>query len=250
MANQDLADLPESKRPAQIEQSVVFFRALNERGFIVRFQTRPRFLHRSEKECGGETKQYPAIQRFQSADESPVGCKLVHAAKSRITRISPSHSPGRSFGLANELPMPASASTPSAASTPTAATAAISARAVIAALVVLTLGRTALSVLFFGVEILRGPAVGGVALIHALFVLLGVGLAAWMLLLIARLVLLRRCLAVGVLLLIALSALLGFLLILGRVHTAPATTAIGLLPAGAGVFVNIPVVASVHVAVG
>ena len=70
------------------------------------------------------------------------------------------------------------------------------------------------------------------ALIHALFVLLGAGLAA------------------GVLLLIALSALLGFLLILGRVHTAPAAGAVGLLPAGAGVFVNISVVASVHVAAG
>ena len=69
-------------------------------------------------------------------------------------------------------------------------------------------------------------------MIHALLVLLGAGLT------------------IGVLLLVALSALLGFLLVLGRVHIAPAAAAIGFLPAGAGVFVNVSVVAGVHVAAG
>jgi len=80
--------------------------------------------------------------------------------------------------------------------------------------------------------------------------LLGVGLAAWMLLLIVRSVLLCRGLAVGVLLLITLRVLLGFLLVLGCVHTAPAATAVGLLPSGAGVLVNISVVAGVQIAAG
>ena len=69
-------------------------------------------------------------------------------------------------------------------------------------------------------------------MIHALLVLLGAGLT------------------IGVLLLVALSALLGFLLILARVHTAPAAATVGLFPAGTGVFVNIAVVTGVHVAIG
>ena len=68
-------------------------------------------------------------------------------------------------------------------------------------------------------------------MIHALFVLLGTGLA------------------VGVLLLITLRVLLGFLLILGRVHIAPTAAAVGFLPAGACVLVNISIVAGVHVTV-
>ena len=57
-------------------------------------------------------------------------------------------------------------------------------------------------------------------------------------------------LAVGVLLLIALGVLLGFLPVLGCVHTAPAATAVRLLPARASVLVNISVVAGVQIAAG
>ena len=57
--------------------------------------------------------------------------------------------PRGSYDMMSELPAPASATSAS----PTAAAATISAGAVITALVVLTLGRTALPVLFFGVEI-------------------------------------------------------------------------------------------------
>jgi len=71
-----------------------------------------------------------------------------------------------------------------------------------------------------------------VALIHALFMLLGVGLTA------------------GMLLLITLCVLLGFLLILRRVHAAPAATTVRLLPARSGVFVNISVMAGIHVTAG
>ena len=78
----------------------------------------------------------------------------------------------------------------------------------ITAVVVLALHRTALTALLFGVERLRGFAAVGTGLVHALLVLLGVGLAVW------------------VLLLVALSVLLRFLLVLCGVHAAPTAAAI------------------------
>jgi len=70
------------------------------------------------------------------------------------------------------------------------------------------------------------------ALIHALLMLLGIGLA------------------VGVLLFVVLGLLMCLLLRLLGIHTAPTAAAVRLLPAGTGVLVNISIVAGVHVAVG
>jgi len=70
-----------------------------------------------------------------------------------VLSFIPLHGESAQSGTEAVLPAPATTSTSAATSAPTAAPAAISARAVITALVVLTLGRTAFSVLLFGVEI-------------------------------------------------------------------------------------------------
>ena len=144
------------------------------------------------------------------------------------------------------LPSPSAIATTSTAPTPASTT--ISAHIVTTAPTtsrrseVLALRRSTLSVLLLGIEIFRRVAAGRTILTHVLFVLLGVGLAVWMLLLIARLVLLRRSLTIRVLLFVVL------LVLLAGVHTAPASIPVGFLPSGSCVLVYIPVVSRVHVA--
>ena len=97
-----------------------------------------------------------------------------------------------------ELPSPSAIATTSTAPTPASTT--VSAHIVTTAQLLpddpkcLALRRSTLSVLLLGVEIFRRVAAGRTILTHVLFVLLGVGLAVWVLLLTARLVLLRRSL--------------------------------------------------------
>ena len=105
----------------------------------------------------------------------------------------------------------------------------------------LTLRRSAFSALPIGVETLRRETAGGAILTHRLFILLGIGLAVWMLLLVARLVLLRGGLTIRVLLFVIL-----FVLLAG-VHIAPASIPVGFLPSRTGVLVNVAVVSRVHV---